>query len=129
MRPFGLHSGVSFFPQQLVAVLLCSCNILLSTDRHVCCHFLYSGPFLAILAALGGKYAADKNQGPIRDASIGIGRIASAAYKKAEEERLLYRMKASVYSLFRKHERPDPDELKASEGHSKSRDPVWPVSS
>merc|ERR1712013_45629 len=79
-----------------------------------------AGPWLAILAALGGKYAADKNQGPIGDASRALGRVASAACKKAEEERLLYKMKASVYSLFLKHKGPVsvvPDESKASEGH------------
>lgn len=77
---------------------------------------LYSGPMLAIIAALGGKYAADKNRGPIGDASRAVGKVASAAGRKAQEERLLYKMKASVYSLFLRHKGPVPDESKASEG-------------
>merc|ERR1712013_148354 len=77
-----------------------------------------AGPLLAIIAALGGKYAADKNQGPIGDASRALGRVASAAGKTAEEERLLHKMKASVCSLFLKHKGPVPEEFKASEGHT-----------
>ena len=57
---------------------------------------------MAILTALGGKYAADRNQGPIGEASRAVGRIASAAGKKAEEEHLLSKCKASVSCLLSK---------------------------
>mmetsp|Transcript_15677 Transcript_15677/g.33950 ORF Transcript_15677/g.33950 Transcript_15677/m.33950 type:complete len:137 (-) Transcript_15677:218-628(-) len=64
--------------------------------------WVVAGPFLAILTALGGKYAADRSQGPIGDASRAVGRIASAAGKKAKEERLLCKFKAAIRSLFAK---------------------------
>eukprot|EP01083_Nonionella_stella_P113414 334344_1 len=48
--------------------------------------WVVAGPFLAIITALGGKYAAAQNQGPIGEASLTVGRIASAAGKKAKEE-------------------------------------------
>eukprot|EP01083_Nonionella_stella_P153374 492740_1 len=62
--------------------------------------WVVAGPFLAIITALGGKYAADRNQGPIGDTSRAIGRIASAAGKKAKEERLFCKLKAAVRRLF-----------------------------
>eukprot|EP01083_Nonionella_stella_P062547 162628_1 len=60
------------------------------------------GPFLAIITALGGKYAADRNQGPVGDTCRAVGRIASAAGKKAKEERLFCKLKAAVRSIFTK---------------------------
>eukprot|EP01083_Nonionella_stella_P059883 156682_1 len=66
--------------------------------------WVVAGPFLAILAALGGKYAADKNRGPIGDASRTVGRIAAAAGQKAREEHLGCKLKASIASLFRKRD-------------------------
>lgn len=62
--------------------------------------WVVAGPFLAIVTALGGKYVADRNQGPIGDSSRAVGRIAAAAGKKAKEEKLLHKFKASVRSLF-----------------------------
>mmetsp|Transcript_2717 Transcript_2717/g.5852 ORF Transcript_2717/g.5852 Transcript_2717/m.5852 type:complete len:129 (+) Transcript_2717:184-570(+) len=62
---------------------------------------LIGGPFLAILAALGGSYAAGRD-GPIAESSKAVGRIAAVAGKKANEERLICKMKDSVYSLFKK---------------------------
>ena len=64
--------------------------------------FIHSGPAVAILTALRGKYAADQNQGPVGKASRAVGRIASAAGKKVEEGHLPLKCKASVGSLFRK---------------------------
>ena len=64
--------------------------------------WVVAGPFLAILTALGGKYAADRDQGPIRDASLTVGRIASAAGKKAKEEQLFSKTKTAIRSLFGK---------------------------
>ena len=60
----------------------------------------FSGPFGAILTALGGKYVADRNTGPIRDSSLAVGRIAAAAGRKAKEERLICKLKAAIRSLF-----------------------------
>ena len=54
---------------------------------------------MAILTALGGNYATDRSQGPIGEASRAVGRIASAAGKKAEEEHLLSKCKASISYL------------------------------
>jgi hypothetical protein len=62
----------------------------------------YSGPFLAIIAALVGKYTADRNQGPIGDSVRAVGRIAAAAGKKAQEERLLCKIKAAIRSMISK---------------------------
>ena len=53
-----------------------------------------SGPFLAVLSALGGKYAAKTNAGVVGEATRAVGRIASAAGEKAKEERLLGKLKA-----------------------------------
>ena len=60
----------------------------------VCIISSFRGPFFAILTALGGKYAADQNQGPIGDSSKAVGRITSAAGKKAKEEKLLEKLKS-----------------------------------
>jgi hypothetical protein len=65
-------------------------------------HFLHSGPCLAILTALSGIYAAERNKGPIGDSTRAIGRIAAAAGKKAREEHLLCKVKEAVGSLFTK---------------------------
>mmetsp|Transcript_24423 Transcript_24423/g.39740 ORF Transcript_24423/g.39740 Transcript_24423/m.39740 type:complete len:81 (-) Transcript_24423:262-504(-) len=62
----------------------------------------HSGPFLAIVTGLGGKYIADRNQGPIGDSAIALGKIAAAAGKKAKEEHLFSKLKDSVRSLFSK---------------------------
>lgn len=62
------------------------------------------GPFLAILTALGGKYLADNNQGPIGDASRAFGRITLAVGKKAKEEHLLEKLKNAIRSVFTKKE-------------------------
>ncbi|KAL7464487.1 hypothetical protein ACHAXS_004821 [Conticribra weissflogii] len=63
---------------------------------------LLGGPFWAILAALGGTYAAGRNNGPIGESSKAVGRIAVVAGKKANEEHLLCKMKDSVFSIFKK---------------------------
>mmetsp|Transcript_6601 Transcript_6601/g.14309 ORF Transcript_6601/g.14309 Transcript_6601/m.14309 type:complete len:140 (+) Transcript_6601:223-642(+) len=60
------------------------------------------GPFLALMTALGGAYAAERNKGPIGETSKAIGRIAAAAGKKAREEHLWCKLKAAVRSLFQK---------------------------
>mmetsp|Transcript_6750 Transcript_6750/g.14748 ORF Transcript_6750/g.14748 Transcript_6750/m.14748 type:complete len:127 (+) Transcript_6750:1226-1606(+) len=60
------------------------------------------GPFLAIVTGFGGKYLADRNQGPIGDSAIALGKIAAAAGKKAKEEHLFSKLKDSVRSLFSK---------------------------
>ena len=65
---------------------------------------IYRGPFLAIITALGGKYAAAQNQGPIGEASLTVGRIASAAGKKAKEEQLFCKTKTAIRSLFEKRD-------------------------
>ncbi|KAL7536526.1 hypothetical protein ACHAXR_007216 [Thalassiosira sp. AJA248-18] len=64
--------------------------------------WVIAGPFLAILTALGGKYVADRNQGPVGDSCRAVGRIASAAGKKAKEERLICKVKAAIRSMFTK---------------------------
>ncbi|KAL7536525.1 hypothetical protein ACHAXR_007215 [Thalassiosira sp. AJA248-18] len=64
--------------------------------------WVVAGPFLAILTALGGKYIADRNQGPIGDSCKAVGRIASAAGKKAKEEHLVDKVKGSIRSIFSK---------------------------
>jgi len=61
---------------------------------------LIAGPWLAIATAFGGKYVADRNQGPIGDSTRAVGRIAAAAGKKAKEERLFIKLKDSVQSFF-----------------------------
>ncbi len=59
------------------------------------------GPFIAVITALGGKYAADK-KGIIGESVISVGRIAATAGKKAEEEHLLEKLKDAIHSLFSK---------------------------
>ena len=94
MRPHGLVRRVS---------ILCNKRYLQfpvhQTDQRL---IDIRGPFLAILAALGGKYAADKNQGPIGDSTKAVGRIAASAGRKAKEERLFCKIKAAIRSLFGK---------------------------
>lgn len=46
---------------------------------------LVGGPFLAILAAIGGAYSATHHKGPVGDASRAIGEVALAASAKAKE--------------------------------------------
>eukprot|EP01083_Nonionella_stella_P093338 261562_1 len=66
--------------------------------------WVVAGPFLAIITAFGGKYAADRNQGPLGDTSRAVGRITSAAGKKAKEEHLLDKLKTAASSLFTKED-------------------------
>jgi hypothetical protein len=63
----------------------------------------HRGPFIAIITALGGKYAADK-KGKLGESAKAVGRIASAAGKKAKEERLGQKLKAAANSLFSKND-------------------------
>lgn len=63
---------------------------------------LIGGPFWAILAALGGTYAAGRNKGPVGESSKAMGRIAVVAGKKANEEQLFCKMKDSLFSFFKK---------------------------
>jgi len=67
---------------------------------------LCSGPLLAILTALGGKYAADHYNGPIGESTKAVGRIAAATGKKAKEERIFGKLKDAIGSLFKKKECP-----------------------
>lgn len=67
---------------------------------------LIGGPFLALLTALGGRWSADKKS-PIGDSTRAIGRIAASAGKRAQEEHLWCKMKASVASLFKKNNQCD----------------------
>jgi hypothetical protein len=60
------------------------------------------GPFLALLTALGGRWSADKKS-PIGDSTRAIGRIAASAGKRAQEEHLWCKLKASVASLFKRN--------------------------
>ena len=46
------------------------------------------GPFLAILAAVGGAYSATHNDGPVGDASRAVGEVALAARDKAKEHQV-----------------------------------------
>ena len=66
--------------------------------------WVVGGPFMAILTALGGKYAADRHQGPIGETSRSVGRIAQSAGKKAKEEDFLGKLKATIRGLFGKKE-------------------------
>jgi len=63
-------------------------------------HIPHSGPCLAIITALGGKYIADRHDGPLADSTKAVGRIAAVAGKKAKEEKLLDKFKAAISSLF-----------------------------
>ncbi|KAL3799888.1 hypothetical protein ACHAW5_004400 [Stephanodiscus triporus] len=63
--------------------------------------WVIGGPFLAIITALGGKYAADK-QNKIGESCVAVGRIAEAAGKKAKEERLFDKLKTALHSMFSK---------------------------
>ena len=56
------------------------------------------GPCLAIITGLGGKYVADKN-GIFGELAVALGRIAATAGKKAEEERLLDKLKDAILSI------------------------------
>ncbi|KAL9180420.1 hypothetical protein ACHAXT_008390 [Thalassiosira profunda] len=62
--------------------------------------WLVGGPFFALLGALGGKYAADKNQGPTGESTKAVGRIAASAGRKAREENLGCKIRAAIRSLF-----------------------------
>mmetsp|Transcript_17073 Transcript_17073/g.22103 ORF Transcript_17073/g.22103 Transcript_17073/m.22103 type:complete len:134 (-) Transcript_17073:461-862(-) len=68
--------------------------------------WVVAGPLLAILTALGGKYAADRYEGPIAESSKAVGRIAAAAGKKAKEEHVFGKFKDAIGSLFRKRDCP-----------------------
>ncbi len=60
---------------------------------------IVGGPLLAILTALGGRWAADQN-GPFAEFSLSIGRIGEATWKKSREEHLVCKLKAVVRSMF-----------------------------
>mmetsp|Transcript_10576 Transcript_10576/g.18575 ORF Transcript_10576/g.18575 Transcript_10576/m.18575 type:complete len:134 (-) Transcript_10576:128-529(-) len=68
--------------------------------------WVVAGPFLAIVTALGGKYAADRYEGPLAESSKAVGRIAATAGKKAKEENVLGKFKDTIGSLFRKKDCP-----------------------
>ena len=55
---------------------------------------------LQFITALGGKYIADRLDGPLSDATKAVGRIAAVTVKKAKEEKLLDKFKAAISSLF-----------------------------
>lgn len=63
--------------------------------------WVVAGPFLALLTALGGAYAAERNKGPFGESSKAMGRVAAAAGKKATDEHLFCKMKAAVRSIFK----------------------------
>ena len=63
--------------------------------------WVVAGPFMAFLTALGGKYAADHNQGPIGESSRAVGRITAAAGRKAKDEHLWCKIKAAARSIFK----------------------------
>ena len=60
---------------------------------------IVGGPLLAILTALGGRWAADQN-GPFAEFSLSVGHIAEASWKKSREEHLWCKLKAVVRSIF-----------------------------
>eukprot|EP01083_Nonionella_stella_P005403 15604_1 len=62
--------------------------------------WVVAGPCLAIVTALGGKYIADRHEGPLAESSKAVGRIAAVAGRKAKEEKLLDKIKAAISSLF-----------------------------
>ena len=62
--------------------------------------WVIGGPFLAFLTALGGTYAAERNQGPIGDVARAVGRIAAAAGDKAQDEHIWCKVKAAIRSIF-----------------------------
>ena len=55
---------------------------------------------LQFITALGGKYIADRLDGPLSDSTKAVGRIAAVTVKKAKEEKLLDKFKAAISSLF-----------------------------
>jgi hypothetical protein len=61
--------------------------------------WVVGGPFLALLTALGGNWVKGK-PGPIGESTRAIGRITEAAGKKAKDEHLWCKLKASIRSLF-----------------------------
>ena len=60
---------------------------------------LVAGPCLAILTALGGKWAS-KQDNAFAELSNSIGSVAELAGKKAQEEDLLTKLKSSVRLAF-----------------------------
>ena len=75
---------------------------LTNTDILVGCGvagLIVGGPCLALITALGGNWAKEK-EGPFGESTRALGRIAHAAGNKAKDERLLHKMKASVVSIF-----------------------------
>ena len=63
----------------------------------------HRGPCIAIISSLGGRYAATRN-GTLSEWSIAIGRIATAAGKKAEEVRLVDKAKTPERAIPVQHE-------------------------
>jgi|EP01082_Thalassiosira_pseudonana_P003963 hypothetical protein len=72
------------------------------------------GPFLAILTALGGKWASGR-QSPIGDSTRAVGRIAASAGKKAKEEHLWCKLKASLRSLFNRNNKCECESCNCSQ--------------
>ncbi|KAL3789003.1 hypothetical protein HJC23_012708 [Cyclotella cryptica] len=60
---------------------------------------LVGGPLLAIITALGGRWAADQN-GPFAEFTLSVGRIAEASWKKTREEHLWCKLKSVIRSMF-----------------------------
>jgi len=49
----------------------------------------HRGPFTTIISALGARYAKDKKKkGKLRELAIAMGKFATTAGTKAEEDRL-----------------------------------------
>ena len=67
--------------------------------------WIIAGPFMALLTALGGAYAAEHNEGPIGDASRSVGHITAHAGQKAREERLVGKVKEAISSIFKRKEK------------------------
>lgn len=59
----------------------------------------FAGSWAAVIAAVGGKYAANQKHSPIGEVSRAVGSIASAAGKKAEEQCLLLKVKRMIRSI------------------------------
>jgi hypothetical protein len=81
--------------------------------------WVVGGPFLALLTTLGGNFAKSK-PGPIGDSTRVIGHIADSAGKKAREEDLLGKLKASIRSLFGRNTQVNPQRCETCERHLQS---------
>lgn len=61
---------------------------------------IIGGPFLAILAAIGGAHTARNNKGAAGDVSRSLGDIALAAEGKAKDSDILGKSKIAAKSIF-----------------------------